>query len=424
MTRAVQSGGRSGRSGRSGRLARLRHSARGTAVAVAAVALLTASQAPGLVPEKADRARSAGGTEGAGSVPAPEGVPVQGDDSYHTELPPLTVDEGIGLPPQVGEIQAQSGIPRTVLAAYRAAEAAVRRSDPGCRLPWYLLAAIGKVESGQARGGAVTADGTTRGRIVGPALNGEGFALIRDSDNGVHDGDAVYDRAVGPMQFLPTTWARWGADGNGDGRSDPNNVFDAALAAGRYLCAGDQDLSVRTDLDRAVLSYNHSTDYLQLVLYWMEFYRSGVHSVPDGKGVIPASPGAGGRTPATRPVGGGIIVGPQPGGPGDPSGPSRPTDPSDPATPSDPDRPDRPDPSSGTDPDPDPTDTGGPSPDPTGSATPGPSGEPTPSDPGEPSGCPTDSASPTPTDSPSPSPDPSPGDDPCESPSPSPSTST
>lgn len=46
------------------------------------------------------------------------------------------------------------------------------------------------------------------------------------------------------MQFIPSTWSNggpdgtgWGADGNGDGKKDPHNVFDAALAAGGYLCA-------------------------------------------------------------------------------------------------------------------------------------------------------------------------------------------
>ena len=46
------------------------------------------------------------------------------------------------------------------------------------------------------------------------------------------------DRAVGPMQFLPASWARYGADGNGDGVRDPHQLDDAALAAAAYLCAG------------------------------------------------------------------------------------------------------------------------------------------------------------------------------------------
>ena len=318
------------------RTGRTRKGLRTTAVTVAAMAALTASRAPGLVEDVRDAhaappADDARGTAAGGAHAAP-GPP--GDGSYHTELPPLsTPDVASAAPALVRDLRSQSGIPATVLRAYRAAEASVGRTDPGCRLPWELLAAIGKVESGQARGGAVDRNGTTLGRITGPPLDGRGFALIRDTDGGVHDGDTVYDRAVGPMQFLPSTWAGWGADGNGDGRADPNNIFDAALAAGHYLCAGDRDLGRAADLDRAVLSYNHSGAYLRLVRYWLTFYREGVHTVPDGKGVVPRSPGAGGDTPATEPVdggdggdgdgggkgGGGIVIGPDPSTPGTPA---------------------------------------------------------------------------------------------------------
>jgi hypothetical protein len=295
-----------------------------------------------------------------------------------------------------------------VLRAYRAAETAVARTDPGCRLPWELLAAIGKVESGHAGGGAVTADGTTRGRITGPALDGHGFALIRDSDGGSLDGDTVYDRAVGPMQFLPSTWHHWGADGNRDGVRDPSNVFDAALAAGHYLCAGSRDLSRAGDLDAAVLGYNHSEAYLRTVRQWFAFYRTGAHTVPDGKGVVPHSPGAGGRTPATKPVddgpdGGGVVVGPDPSESGGPSATPRPT--------------------------PSPSATHGPTATPTPPAgspspTPGPTDTGTPTDPGEttpPTDCPTATTAPSPGPS-APEPGPAcPGTTPSPTESPSPS---
>ncbi|MFI7391931.1 lytic transglycosylase domain-containing protein [Streptomyces tendae] len=408
---------------------RARKGLRTTALAVAAMAALTASQAPGLTGDPEDT--HAGPAADDLSLPTTDGpfaaLAPPGDGSYHTELPPLRTREGgPAVSPALGpEIRAQSGIPATVLRAYRAAETAVGGTDPGCRLPWELLAAIGKVESGQARGGAVDRNGTTLGRITGPPLNGRGFALIRDTDGGAHDGDTVYDRAVGPMQFLPSTWARWGADGNRDGRADPNNIFDAALAAGHYLCAGDRDLGRAADLDRAVLSYNNSRTYLELVRHWLEFYSRGVHTVPDGKGVVPKSPGAGGDTPATEPVDGGsggsggsgggggngggngggggqdgIDIGPDPGTtPGTPGpSPSRPVPSTAPDPSSSPSLPTHPGTSAP------PTESPDPSPDPTG---PDPSPTPTddcatapesPSASADPTASPTGSPCPTPSD--------------------------
>lgn len=184
------------------------------------------------------------------------------------------------------------GIPTTVLAAYESAATTMARVDPSCHLPWWLLAGIGRIESGHAGGGRVTADGTTRGRILGPRLDGSwaGTSVILDSDGGALDGDPTYDRAVGPMQFLPGTWRSWGRDGNGDGVADPNNVYDAALAAGAYLCAGGRDLATDAGIASAVLSYNYSQSYLQSVVTWGRAYRDGVTPTPDSAGDVPAPP--------------------------------------------------------------------------------------------------------------------------------------
>jgi membrane-bound lytic murein transglycosylase B len=175
------------------------------------------------------------------------------------------------------------GIPLTVLRAYHAAAGKLKVEQPSCKLPWWLLAGIGRTESGHAESGRLIADGTTRGRILGPRLNGgiPGDAIITDTDGGRHDGDTVYDRAVGPMQFIPTTWARWGADGNADGKTDPNNIFDATLAAGRYLCADGRDLATAPGLRAAILSYNYSAPYLATVLAWGAAYRDGASALPN-----------------------------------------------------------------------------------------------------------------------------------------------
>ncbi|MCM3807899.1 lytic transglycosylase domain-containing protein [Streptomyces malaysiensis] len=276
---------------------RLRKGAATTAVAAAAMAALTASQAPGFAnTDHGDRNRE----QRAEEAPAPEDTPIDGGSSYHTDLPPLVTPDkpgsSIDLPglPGGSNTKPEAGIPASVLAAYKKAEAALKDSNPGCNLPWELLAAIGKVESGQAGGGNVDADGTTVSPILGPVLNGDGFALIKDTDGGAYDGDSTHDRAVGPMQFIPSTWASWGRDGNGDGERDPNNIYDAALAAGSYLCADGRDLSVKADLDRAILGYNHSQEYLNTVLSWFEYYKRGIHEVPDGTGVLPSGDGSGG----------------------------------------------------------------------------------------------------------------------------------
>ncbi|MFD4541548.1 lytic murein transglycosylase [Streptomyces bauhiniae] len=313
---------------------RLRKGAATTAAAALAVAALSASQAPGATGAPDTLQTSAGQ-----SSPVPETSAdgnATGNSPYYTDLPPLnspvpSPSSTIGTPVSRGD--GEAGIPATVLDAYQKAEAELRASKPGCNLPWQLLAAIGKVESGQARGGRVTADGTTISPIIGPQLDGNGFALIKDTDHGVYDGNGSYDQAIGPMQFIPSTWAWAGRDGNGDGKADPNNVYDAALAAGHYLCRNGWDLSTERDLHRAILSYNNSTDYLNLVLSWVDYYRKGTHSVADGTGGVPAHRSDDGLPRTSVPATPGTHS-PKPSTPGKPSKPGKPAKPSpDPGTP-------------------------------------------------------------------------------------------
>ncbi|MEU8590323.1 lytic transglycosylase domain-containing protein [Streptomyces sp. NPDC048664] len=328
--------------------ARLRKGATTTAVAAAAVAALAASQAPGAAGEQGRHPTgtpAAPDIEAAGSGRSGDGDgSATGNSRYYTDLPPLNSPTATPSPsagPVTGPGGSFSGgIPATVLDAYQKAEAELRRSKPQCNLPWQLLAAIGKVESGQAEGGRVDADGTTYGKILGPVLNGDGFASIPDTDGGAYDGDSAYDRAVGPMQFIPSTWRWAGRDGNGDGVKDPNNVYDAALAAGHYLCRADRDLTVQADMNAAILGYNDSQDYLNTVLSWYEYYRKGIHTIPDGTGALPShhSDDRSGARPAPtpskkhrprpdthKPAGGGTAPDPKPSAPGKPGTTTPPT---------------------------------------------------------------------------------------------------
>ena len=167
------------------------------------------------------------------------------------------------------------GIPSTALAAYRNAEQKIAASDPGCGLSWNVLAGIGRIESGHANGGVTDTHGTAVRPIYGPALDGTlpgNEVIVARSATGA----ATYARAMGPMQFLPGTWARYASDGDGDGVADPQNLYDSALAAARYLCGGGMNLRDESQVMAAILRYNNSTSYARNVLGWATAYATGV----------------------------------------------------------------------------------------------------------------------------------------------------
>jgi membrane-bound lytic murein transglycosylase B len=175
------------------------------------------------------------------------------------------------------EVGARTGVPARALTAYAAAEVALAAERPGCRLTWVTLAGVARVESDHGRYGGRTmrADGRPDRAIVGVQLDGEGdVAAIADTDGGALDGDPAWDRAVGPLQFLPSTWDRYGADGDGDGVAEPQDIDDAAVAAGRYLCAAGGDLSTGAGWWRAVLAYNASVTYAEDVLATANTYAT------------------------------------------------------------------------------------------------------------------------------------------------------
>jgi membrane-bound lytic murein transglycosylase B len=191
--------------------------------------------------------------------------------------PDSSGDTGSGQPPLhpqdvvagwATRISRAVGISEIALRAYGYATLRVAVDSPACHLAWTTLAAIGKVESdhGRANGATLQPDGSVLPPIVGDPLDGQGGrALVVDTDLGRYDGDRQYDHAVGPMQFLPQTWLQYQVDANQDGLADPNNLNDAALAAGRYLCAGGKDLATNGGWWAAVLSYNEIQAYAENV---------------------------------------------------------------------------------------------------------------------------------------------------------------
>ncbi len=171
-----------------------------------------------------------------------------------------------------------SSIPQAALSAYQRAEAVINQADRGCRLPWELIAAIGRVESDHGRfGGNVLDDeGVARPGIYGIPLNGKNNTQsISDTDAGQYDDDTRWDRAVGPMQFIPSTWSVVGVDGDADGTRNPQDIDDSALATAVYLCSGDDDLSAEKGQRASVYRYNHSNEYVDLVLSIMQAYMDG-----------------------------------------------------------------------------------------------------------------------------------------------------
>ena len=168
-----------------------------------------------------------------------------------------------------------SDLTLVALDAYLRAAMDTSSEMPGCGIPWWLLAGIGRVESGHGTFATSVLDpgGNARPSIIGIPLNGgNSTAVITDTDGGRLDGDTTHDRAVGPMQFIPSTWARYAADGNRDGIADPQNLYDAAHAAALYLCTAGGDLTNPGGIRQAIFSYNHSDAYVAKVLGFTQEY--------------------------------------------------------------------------------------------------------------------------------------------------------
>lgn len=177
-------------------------------------------------------------------------------------------------------------VPVRALQAYGNAELVIREEMPDCQLSWTTLAGIGRVESNHGRYGDATLgeDGRPSEPIIGVPLDGsDGVQEVLDTDDGQLDGDTEYDRAVGPMQFIPSTWENYGADATGDGKADPQQIDDAALAAGRYLCADERDMAESDGWWAGVFSYNHSVEYGQKVFGLADSYSQQAESVDSSR---------------------------------------------------------------------------------------------------------------------------------------------
>ncbi|MFD4209485.1 lytic transglycosylase domain-containing protein [Micromonospora tulbaghiae] len=196
---------------------------------------------------------------------APTGTPLPGATTAPVLPAGRPADALAGWAQRVSAI---TGIPVVALQAYAYAELVLAQTNRACQLSWTTLAAIGYVESrhGAANGATLQADGRALPEIKGQPLDGQGGrSRIPDTDQGALDDDRVHDRALGPMQFIPTTWQEIGADADGDGVKNPHDIDDAALAAGLYLCKGGRNMTIPGDWWGAILSYNDVRRYAQAV---------------------------------------------------------------------------------------------------------------------------------------------------------------
>ncbi|MEH0983735.1 lytic murein transglycosylase [Micromonospora sp. CPCC 205556] len=262
--------------------------------AVGALVVPAAVRAPRPVAVDATAGAGLGAPTAAGgsALPATTALPLPATPLPGTPLPGTAAPTGPVVPPATGRpadalaewartTGARIGVSPVAMQAYGYAELVLAQTNRSCQLSWTTLAAIGYVESrhGQAVGATLKPDGRAEPEIIGDPLDGQGGRMrITDTDRGLFDQDTVYDRAIGPMQFIPTTWQEIGADADNDGRKDPHDLDDAALAAGQYLCKGGRNMTIPGDWWGAILSYNDVRRYAQDVFDKANAYGRATHT--------------------------------------------------------------------------------------------------------------------------------------------------
>ncbi|WP_308406633.1 bifunctional lytic transglycosylase/C40 family peptidase [Streptomyces sp. AC555_RSS877] len=211
-------------------------------------------------------------------------APVSGAISAYVALQTGLQDDG-----GIADGGTAADIPARMLTAYKKAVQQVVKHVPTCQgMRWPILAGIAKVESNHAVGRNIADNGDIRPKIYGVLLNGSGAGgnttVFPDTDGGKWDGTSGGERAIGPFQFLPSTWEGVGKDAGGDKTADPHNADDAALGAAIYLCGNGRDLTKRAQLKAAIFQYNHSNEYVANVLGWIDQYTAAAKD-PDLKNV-------------------------------------------------------------------------------------------------------------------------------------------
>ncbi|RHW27612.1 hypothetical protein D0Z08_08000 [Nocardioides immobilis] len=208
--------------------------------------------------------------------------------------PPVEVGDVPAGVPDIALVAADGpvleDIPTAALAAYQRAEVVLSEADEACHLDWTLIAAVAQVVTGHGStaGSALDARGVMRPRYAGKPLTGDRDRRVPDSDAGRLDGDARFDRPVGPMQLSPATWAVVGVDGDGDGKRNPHDIDDAALSVSVLLCSGEGDLSKRAGRVDGVRRINDGRTFIETVLAVDRAYRMQLAAGSDEPIVVPS----------------------------------------------------------------------------------------------------------------------------------------